>query len=146
MAANTEPIFPLTPKVSWGTVTTADATASKNHDGTTTSAVLLFTAGANGSRVDKIKAVALGTNVATCLRIFINNGSANTTATNNTLVKEFAVAATSISETAAMAENEWNADDENPCDIALPAGYKLYATLGTTVATGLQVTVFGGDY
>lgn len=146
MAVNTVPIFPLTPKISWGVVTTADGTASKNHDGTTANAVLLFTAGTNGARIDKIKALALGTNVATCLRIFINNGSANTTAANNTLIKEFTVASTTISETAAMAENEWNKDGVNPCDIVLPAGYKLYGVVGTTVATGLQVTVCGGDY
>ena len=74
MAANTIPIFPLTPKVSWGKVITADATAAKNHDGTSATAILLFTAGVNGARIDEIRAVALGTNIATALRIFINNG------------------------------------------------------------------------
>lgn len=146
MAANTTPIFPLTPKVSWNKVLTADATASKNHDGTSSGAVLLFTAGTNGARVDKIKALALGTNVATCLRIFANNGSDPTVANNNTLIKEFTVAANTISETAAGVENEWNADSTNPLDITLPAGYRLYAVVGTTIAAGLQVTAFGGDY
>lgn len=141
MAANTSPIFPLTPKVSWGKVTTADGTASKNHDGTSSGAVLVFTAGVNGARVDEIRLEALGTNTATACRIFANNGSDQTSATNNTLLKEFTVASTTISETAALAENVWT-----PANMVLPTGYRLYAVLGTTIATGLQVTVLGGDF
>ncbi len=30
--------------------------------------------------------------------------------------------------------------------IVLPAGYKILATIGTTVAAGIQVTAVGGDY
>ena len=98
MAANVTPIFPLTPKVAFGTVLTADATASKNHDGTSSGAVLIFTAGSNGARVDEITALHLGTNVATALRIFINNGSDPTVAANNTLYKDVTAAANTISE------------------------------------------------
>ena len=47
---------------------------------------VFFTAGVNGARVDEIQAIHLGTNVATALRIFINNGSDPTVATNNFFV------------------------------------------------------------
>ena len=60
MPANFQPIFPLTPKVSWGSVDTANTA----KDGTGT-IVTIFEAGANGARIDQIKVRAKGTNVAT---------------------------------------------------------------------------------
>ena len=136
MAANTIPIFPLTPKISWGT---SLATANTAKDGTGT-VVLLATAGANGSRVDFLRVRALGTNVATALRIFVNNGADPTVAANNVLFTEATIAATTLSEVAALAETQI------AMDLALPAGYRLYATIGTTVAAGLMVSAVFGDY
>lgn len=144
MAANTNPIFPLTPNVGFGKVTTADGTALKNHDGTSEGAVLIFTAGENGARVDEISAVHLGTNVATTLRIFINNGGDQTNAANNSLYKEVTAAAATISETAALTAISILAATASA--LVLPAGYKLYAVVGTTIAAGLQVNIIGGDY
>jgi hypothetical protein len=144
MAANTVPIFPKTPNIGMGKVTTADATAVKNHDGTSSGAVLIFTAGAEGARVDEIQAQHLGTNVATALRIFINNGSDPTTATNNTLYKEVTAAAATISEVALLTSISILTAAVSA--LVLPAGYKLYAVVGTTIAAGLQLTVVGGDY
>lgn len=145
MAANINPIFPITPKIQWGTVLTSDATASKNHDGTTTNAVCIFTAGANGSRIDEIKALPLGTNVATALRIFVNNGSANTTAANNSIYTDVTMQSSTISEVAGQTETVIRQPNDNR-PLVLPAGYKLYAVVGTTVAAGIQVTVQGGDF
>lgn len=136
MAANNAAIFPAKGKIQWGTVTTANTA----KDGTGT-VVTIFTADAtNGSRLDTIKVRALGTNVATVLRIFINNGSTNATAANNSLYYDITIAATTNSETAALV------DTEIPMDLVLPAGYKINITIGTTVAAGLQVTAVGGDY
>lgn len=135
MPANTSPIFPLTPTIGYGTLTTANT--AKDGTGTVTT---VFTAGANGARVDTIKVRALGTNVQTVLRIFVNNGAANTTAANNTLVMERTIPATTLSETTELA------DMLITLDYALPAGYKINVTNGTTVAAGLQVTCFGGAY
>ena len=145
MTANTQPIFPLTPKVSWATLTTANTA----KDGTGT-VVTVFTAGADGSRIDQIKVRALGTNVATVMRFFVNNGSTNATAANNSLIHEATIAATTLSETAALVDNNItisaNTTETIPPIPYLPAGYKLNVTIGTTVAAGLQVTVHGGDY
>lgn len=141
---NTTPIFPLTQNVSWGTLTTANTA----KDGTGTVATL-FTAGANGSKIDQIKVRALGTNVATVLRLFVNNGSANSTAANNTLIHEVTIAATTLSEVAALVDTDIvitkGADTVVPIPY-LPAGYKIMATIGTTVAAGLQMTVHGANY
>lgn len=136
MAANTAPIYSIAPIVTWGTV----ATANTAKDGTGT-VVTVFTADAtNGGRVEKLKVRAAGTNVATVLRVFINNGSTNATAANNTLYTESPIAATTLSEVAALA------DTEISLQLALPAGYKLNITIGTTVAAGLAVTAVGGKY
>jgi len=136
MTANTVPIFPLTPVV---TISAAIATANTAKDGTGT-ADIVFTAGANGSRLDYLKVRAKGTNVATVLRIFINNGATPETATNNTLFMERTIAATTLSEVAELA------DTVIQLDLSLPTTYRVLATIGTTVAAGLLVSAVGGDY
>jgi hypothetical protein len=135
MPANTVPIFPLTPKLGWATL----ATANTAKDGTGT-VDTVFTAGTNGARVDYLKARALGTNTSTVLRVFVNNGSDSTSAENNSLILEQTIAATTLSEVAALADNLVS------LDLSLPAGYKINVTIGTTVAAGLRVTGVGGDY
>jgi hypothetical protein len=137
MPANTAPIFTLTPDVQWGT--TALTTANTAKDGTGT-VLTVFTAGANGSYVQRIRFRPAGTNVQTVARVFINNGSTNATAANNILWDEITIAATSISETTAQSTFEI------PLNYALPAGYVLNVTIGTTIAAGLYVSVIGGDY
>jgi len=135
MAANTSAIFPLVPVMSWATLTTANTA----KDGTGTVATV-YTAGTEGSRVDRIKVRALGTNVQTVLRIFINNGLTNATPANNSLYMERTIPATTLSETTELM------DVIVPLDIALPAGYKINCTIGTTVAAGLAVTCEGGNF
>lgn len=145
MTANTLPITPITQNVSWGNVVTANTA----KDGTGT-VVTVFTAGANGSRIDQIKVRSAGTNVATVLRLFINNGSTNTVAANNSLAHEVTIAATTLSEVAALADNDITIiknTTETACPIPyLPAGYKINITIGTTIATALEITVWGGNY
>lgn len=145
MTANTQPIFPLTPKVSWATLTTANTA----KDGTGTVATV-FTAGADGSRIDQIKVRALGTNVATVMRFFVNNGSTNATAANNSLIHEATIASTTLSETAALVDNNItitvNTTETVPPIPYLPANHRILVTIGTTVAAGLAVTVHGADY
>lgn len=145
MTAALQPIFPATQNVSWGNVTTANTA----KDGTGT-VVTVFTAGGNGSRIDQIKVRAAGTNVATVLRFFVNNGAVNTTATNNSLAHEVTIAATTLSEVAALADNDITITKnttETACPIPyLPAGYKINIAIGTTVATSLEITVWGANY
>jgi hypothetical protein len=136
MAGNTTPIYSRSANIAWGTV----ATANTAKDGTGT-VVTVFTADAtNGGLLSKLIIRALGTNVATVLRVFINNGATNATATNNSLIAELTIAATTLSEVAQLAHNEI------PMNIALPAGYKINITIGTTVAAGLAVTGVGGNH
>lgn len=134
---NTRPIYSRNPDVQWTQSITAANTAK---DGTGTVSTIFTADATNGGRVEKIKIRALGTNVATVLRVFINNGSTNATAANNVLYYEATIAATTLSEVAALVDNEI------PIGISLPAGYKLNVTLGTAVSAGLSVTAVGGKY
>jgi hypothetical protein len=93
-----------------------------------------------GNFVQKLVARSLGTNIATVLRVFINNGGVNTTAANNSLIAELTLPATTLSEVAAQP------DYVLPLNFALPAGFKINVTIGTAVAAGYQVSVIGGQY
>jgi hypothetical protein len=137
MAANTQPIFSIAGDVEWGA--TAITTANTAKDGTGT-VLTVFTANVDGAFVQRIRFRSAGTNIATVARVFINNGSTNATAANNILYDEITLAATTLSETAAQPVYEL------PLNFALPAGYVLNITLGTTIAAGYYVSVIGGKY
>lgn len=138
MPGNTTPIFSKVGDIQW---INGIATANTTTDLTSGTNYLAFTADAtNGGYVQKIRFRALGTNVATVARIWINNGSSTGTAANNTLFDEISLAATTLSQTSALAIYEI------PLNIALPPGYTIYITLGTTVAAGYCAQVIGGKY
>lgn len=136
MPANTAPIFPLTPQVNWTTLTTANTAT----DGTGTVATI-FTAGTDGGRVDYLRCCARGTNVGTVLRVFINNGSTNATAANNTLIHEQVLPSTTASNVV-----EAGGEFDIPLNISIPNGYKINVAIGTVVSAGWAVTAIGGNY
>ena len=129
-------------------------TNTKAYDGTDTAGTalaLVYTVGANGGRVDKIKVMPSGTNgaapstasTATALRVFVNNGSANTTAGNNTLVADLTVATFTPSAVASVPGYEI------PLNLVLPAGYKIYVGIATAIGgtnDALCVSCYGADY
>jgi hypothetical protein len=139
MAANTAPIFPLTPFTSWvnaaGLVanTTTDLTAGTNYNSG-------FTASTNGARIDFIRARTLGTNVQTVVRIWLNNGSTVATAANNTQFFDRTLPATTVSQTTEQA------DIIIPMNVSVPVGYIVYFTFGTAVAAGYDMITVGGNY
>lgn len=140
MAANTSPIFPLTPHIEWGA--TALATANTAKDGTGI-VMTVFTGQANGGRVDFLKVRSIGTNGATVLRIFINNGLTNATPANNVLWHETTIPATTLSEVAQLADTLIPLGIDG---LSIPNGYKINLTIGTTIAAGLMCSGVGGDY
>lgn len=146
MSANTNPIYTRTPDIQWGAADgnggTAGPlkTANTAKDGTGT-VLTVFTADATeGGYVDRIIFRAAGTNVATVARVFINNGSTNATIANNVLHKELTLPATTLSEVAQLTHQEL------VLGFALPPGYKINVTIGTTVSAGYCVSVIGGKY
>jgi hypothetical protein len=137
MSGNTAPIFSKAAHVEWDTGITLANTAKDGIGIVDT----VFTADAiNGSYLQKLTVRPRGTNVATVLRVFLNNGASNATASNNVLIAELSLPATTNSEVAALSGYEI------PMNIALPAGYKVNVALGTAVAGGYAVSAFGGDY
>jgi hypothetical protein len=135
--ANTTPIYSKEGNISWATLDTANTA----KDGTGTVATVFTADATNGSMIEKVVAEALGTNASsTVLRIFLNNGSTNTTAANNTLIKQISLPATTLSETSGQA----------PIIVylkmAIPAGYKINVTIGTSVSAGWAVAGIGGNY
>lgn len=156
MAANTSPIFPITPNSGvMNCIVSTAMTNTKAMDGTAqvdTALALAFTAGANGSRVDTIRvrytatngSTATGTSAATVLRFWLNNSADNTTATNNKFIGEIAMPAQAVTALATGTLPEYVLT----LGISIPAGYKIY--VGSTVAAGgvlaFLTDISGGDY
>jgi hypothetical protein len=136
MAANTSPIFTDTPNITVGQTV---ATANTAKDGTGT-VVTIHTAGADNSYVYAVNFQPMGTNTASVGRVFINNGSTNATAGNNSYYKDISLPATTNSEVAGIGSYVL------PMGITLPAGYKLHITIGTTVAAGFAVQAIAEDF
>lgn len=132
----TNPNFTATPKVSWS----GNLTSSTNTYDGTSGTTLLLTAGSSGSYLKSIECEAAGTNVASNVRIFINNGSTSGTASNNALILQYGLPAT----TAATATPTPRLSI--PVNLAIPASYTVRIVLTTTVASGWQFTAFYGDY
>jgi hypothetical protein len=160
MPVTATPIFAQTPNV--GALNVRLSTAMTNttaFDGTMatgTAMALVYTAGANGSRVDQIAcrfastngATASGTSSATVVRFWINNASANTTAGNNIFIGEVALPATTVTSLNNAAQTVYFATLPLGA-LNLPATYRIYA--GLTVAAGgtniaITVNTIGGDY
>ncbi len=137
MAQNTAPIFTVTPDIGIALLTSAVNTDYTMATGISSS---LFTAGASGSYINKIRFKPSGSTSATVIRVFLNNGQATTTATNNSLYGEISLPAITLSAT--LAQNDF----EIPMNIALPANWRLFATQGTALGGGLYVTTIAGDY
>lgn len=156
MAVTATPIFPQTPNQGvMNCILSTAMTNTKAMDGTETAGTALklaYTAGANGSRIDRIKvrytatngSTATGTSAASVIRFWLNNGSANTTATNNKFIGEIAMPAQAVTALATGTMPEYTLE----LGLSIPAGYQIYA--GNTVAAGgvlaFLVDVSGGDY
>ena len=143
MAANTAPIYSLSPDVSANGTTTmpvAMTTATGDYTGASANHVLVYTAGSNGGYIRRLRLNAIGTNVASVARIYINNGSANTTAANNVLFGQVSLPAITATNTGSTIEVDY------PTEFAINAGFRIYVGLGTTVASGWICTAIAGQY
>ena len=160
MAVTATPVFTQTPNVgALNAIVSTAMTNTKAFDGTETAGTalaLVFTAGADGARIDQIMcrlastngATASGTSAATVVRFWANNNSVNTTAGNNIFIGEVAIPATTVTALATSALTTY------PLTLPLnglniPASYRIYG--GLTVAAGgtniaIALSAFGGNY
>lgn len=121
--------FVATPKVGLATISTANT--SLTGSGTIGT---VFSAGANGSRIERCVVKATGTTTAGMVRLFIHNGTAAT------LLTEIPVAAVTPSGTLAAFETTFVFDG----GLVIPTGYSLRAA--THNAESFQLTALGGDF
>lgn len=141
MAINTNPFFVRRGLIQIGPVLT---TANTTKDGSTltVAAHLLFTApSAEGALLESIRLKARGTNIATLLRLFVTSSTSGdpSVAANNAMLEEWQLPATTISETAVMQTVDV------PIGKIIPAGFRVFGCVATTVAAGWQSLAFGGD-
>ena len=145
MPANTSPIYSIVGATDSVAANNAGLvvgpTANTAQDGTGT-LYKAFTAGSNGSYIQKIRFRPVGSPAATVCRIFIST-STTTSATNTWLYDEITLPAVTVSQTAASSVFEL------PLNFAIDPSYLLYVTFGTSTGssgTGYSVVVIAGDY
>lgn len=145
MPANTSPIYSIAGRAdsvaanNSGLVVGPTANTALDGSGTLYKA---FTAGSNGSYVQKIRFRPVGSPAATVCRVFVSSsGTTSSTVTN--LFDEITLPAVTLSQTAASSVFEL------PLNFALPTGYFLFVTFGTSTGsagTGYSVVTIAGDY
>jgi hypothetical protein len=151
MAANTAPIFTAVPDYGRATWTNS-STANTRSDGVGTigtSMLLLFTAGTEGSFLNKIRlqptaGVAATATTATVARFYISSiTSGATDATNTQCIGEIALPA----QTAAQTTTATNFV-ELPLGLPIPTGYTVLMSMHHVAAanTSWQAVIFAGDY
>lgn len=138
MAANTAPISPIAPNPGFNAAALTSANTALDGTGTVQN---FLTAGANGARVNRVRVVHRGSNVATVLRIFMNNGSTNATPGNNILIAEETIVLNTLSQVTKSVFYDILINE------VLKPGYVLFYTIGTAVAAGHSLSCpDGGDY
>lgn len=142
MAGNATPIFSRIGAIG-GIGNTAITAVVTDYTGTGVNNVPVFVADpTNGGFVQRLRFKAAGSNAVSVARVYINNGGANTSATNNVFYGEISLPATTASTTAATVDVDY------PLNIALPAGYRIVVGISatTTLASGWAVSVIAGAY
>lgn len=151
MAANTAPIYTVTPVIGRG-VWTSSSTANTDSDGSGTigtDMILLLTPGSNGAYVNKVRFTPAATaasvsTTASIHRLFLSTqASGATTSANTTLIAEAAAASqTAASPTAATQYLEI------PCGFYVPSGTQLLWSMHAAAAatTLWHAVCFAGQY
>lgn len=112
--------------------------ANTNRDGTGT-IVTVFTAGSNGSRIERVVVEATGTTTSGIVRLFINDG------TNSRLYYELPIPAITPSGTTPAANASVSTISAPALmPIVIPSGYSLRAA--TNNAETFNVIAIGGDF
>ena len=152
MAANTSPIYSLTPNIGEVKITTTSALV--RSDGSAVNAIgtdqfLAFTAGLNGSFVQRVRFIPVASaaavnSVATTLRVFLSTVNTGTpTAANTHLLAEISVPIISTANSTSAVTYY-----EIPLNIAIPTGHYILVSqhIAQTTNQSWQAMVFGGDY
>ena len=150
MAANTSPIWTLTPNVGFADITTTVANVNTTAPGTIgTNCFLAFTSGVDGSYLQKIRFSFISTtsvisSVATTLQVYLSTINTGATSSANTdLIAQVQAATQTVSVvTTAPYVIEF------PFNYAIPANRYLLVTQSVAQNTNAnwQAMVIGGNY
>jgi len=144
MAANTSPIFILTPNMQWAKLFASGST-DKNHlasGSLGTDVMVAYSASVEGSRIDEVRIISLGTNNPTVVRLFVNNGQDNNVLTNNSLIEERLIAGTTKTENTEIPFEQIVFTN----GLNLAPSHRLLAATSVSQSDGLHITAMGGDY
>ncbi len=154
MAANTSPIYTLTPNV--GNVSIPTGTAQVKSNGTSAGSGVdlvykVFTSGANGSYIDRVRFFAVAsaaavTTTATTLRVYLSTVASPgaTTTTDTWVIGEISVPAV-VSSHSTNATNYYDVT----LNIAVPTGKYIHVSQHVAMVTNTcnwNAICFGGDY
>jgi hypothetical protein len=142
VAANTSPIYTRVADIQWVESITV---ANNTIDLTSGTSYLIWTADATEGgylREIRIKANPANNTAATVARIWINNGSTLGTSSNSALLTEVGIPATTAIATQPLP------DIVVPINMAVPATYRFYLTVGTAPGGSGEFTAtgIGGKY
>jgi len=135
---NFAPIFTRVPRSAWAVQTAANIA----KDGTGVTALVMSADAVEGAYLLSINCEPLGTNVATILRVFLNNGLTPATAANNILIGQINLPATTLSETSTATMQ----GVARVFNMPVPPGYKVFVCLATAVVAGWAIQTVSGDY
>lgn len=154
MPANKQPIFTLTPNVTSVSIPTTTAQVKSNGTSAGTGTDIMykvFTAGANGSFIDRVRffsvaSAAATTGVATTLRVYLSSVSspgATTGGTDTFLLGEVSVPAIASSHST----NATNYYDV-VLGLPIPTGWYIHVSqhVAQTTNQNWQAIALGGDY
>lgn len=128
--------YATTPKIGAAALTTGDASRTAP-----TTVATVFTAGASGSRIDKLTFIGTGTTTATICRWFVYTGSVYF------LIAEIPLAAVTPSATNPTASSSINSVvNYDLLPLIIPTGYSIRATINDTTAGGVNAIAYGGDF
>jgi hypothetical protein len=150
MAANLDPIYSKAGDIQSGGGAVIGPNANTAQDGTGANITSVFQADTtNGGFIQRLRFRSAGSPAATVARVYVCSvtgaftpGTSNTAA-NTWLIDEIALPAVTVSQT--LASNPFDV----PLNFALPAGYRLLVSFGTSTGsagTGWVVTGIGGAY
>ena len=138
MAANTAPIFPLTPVIGIATLVAPTAITSRANITGTTGLVQLTATSTNGTKVPMITVKGSATSVATNLFIWLYNG------TTSYLFDEIDIPVQTAGNTSDSYFTAKNYELLYGASIVLPPTYQLYVSV--SVQQNLNVFAYGGQY
>lgn len=142
---NTTPIVPVVGNIGWATADGDGGTAGPIKTGNTAkngSGAInkIFTAGANGSILNRLRFNPVGAQDGTVLRVFILNASGSPGVNDYILWREIPLPAITSGDMATPQDRFENVH------MLIPPGYRIVVTINDTLPYGWRVMAEGADF